>query len=723
MYRPIKGSRFLTRALNLNKPTRRLSISKATHSGNAHTTDGENSRKPLFNKILIANRGEIACRVMRTAKALGIQTVAVYSEADAESQHVKMADEAYCIGPAASSESYLMMDRILEVARSSGAQAIHPGYGFLSENAGFAKTIQESGGIEFVGPPPQAMISMGSKSESKHIMEAAGVPVVPGYHGDNQDPGFLQGEADSMGYPVLIKAIKGGGGKGMRIVNEASEFLEMLESSKREARKSFGDDKVLVEKYLAKPRHVEVQVFADKHGNVVHLFERDCSVQRRHQKIIEEAPAPGLPIELQQDLGNKAVAAARAVGYVGAGTVEFILDTLTDKFYFMEMNTRLQVEHPVTEMVTNVDLVQWQLEVAAGNPLPLSQEEICLSGHAFEARIYAENPRKGFLPDVGPLLFLTPPDISSNVRVETGVVQGDEVSVHYDPMIAKLVCWGRDRDEALRTLRVCLKNYQIAGLSTNIDFLRSLAAHPAFVSAELDTGFIPKHFDTLFPPIQIHSTHLARAALRLLLSSSRSGSPWDITDVFRVNLPRSQRLSFIDPTKEDSQVINVDVTLSRNVYDIQIFYPDGSDESLSGVRLLESESSNLTHQLVTEINGSRQAGPVVLLPPNARTPGQLQLQLFNPEGQPILVTPPPAHLSSSSNSAASGSVRAPMPCKIIQFMTKVGDKVEAGQPLVVLEAMKMEHVIKAPADGVIARIPFSQVGQLVPDNAELIIFE
>ncbi|KAI0230327.1 hypothetical protein L0F63_001216 [Massospora cicadina] len=662
------------------------------------------SRKPLFDKILIANRGEIACRVIRTAKKLGIQTVAVYSEADAQSQHVKLADEAYCIGPAASSESYLMMDRILEVAHRSGAQ--------WRDRVCWAT--------------PEAMISMGSKSESKHIMEAAGVPVVPGYHGENQEPAFLKSQAALMGYPVLIKAIKGGGGKGMRIVNHAAEFFEMLESSKREGRKSFGDDKVLVEKYLAKPRHVEVQVFADKHGNVVHLFERDCSVQRRHQKIIEEAPAPNLSPTLRQDLGEKAVAAARAVGYVGAGTVEFILDTLTDKFYFMEMNTRLQVEHPVTEMVTNVDLVQWQLEVAAGNPLPLTQSEVRLSGHAFEARIYAENPRNGFLPDVGPLTFLQPPVHADNVRVETGVVQGDAVSVHYDPMIAKLVCWGRDRDEALRTLRVSLKDYRIAGLSTNIDFLRTLSAHPAFISAELDTGFISNHFATLFPPVHIQSVHVARAALSLLLAScsivgSSPASPWDLGDAFRVNLPRSQRVSFIDPTQADSLAIHADVTLSNGVYDVHILYPNNSTDHLSNIRLLK-ESSNCSHHLVTEINGTRLAGPVVLSP-NPRIPGQLRLQLFNPEGQLTLVTPPPTHLNSAAQPAGSGSIRAPMPCKIIQFMAQIGDKVEVGQPLMVLEAMKMEHVVKAPARGTVARIPFSKVGQLVPDNAELVVFE
>ncbi|KAJ3178835.1 Methylcrotonoyl-CoA carboxylase subunit alpha, mitochondrial, partial [Irineochytrium annulatum] len=419
-------------------------------------------RKPLFDKILIANRGEIACRVMRTAKKLGVKTVAVYSEADRDAMHVKMADEAYQIGRAASAESYLRMDKIIDVAKRSGAQAIHPGYGFLSENAAFADVVEKSG-ISFIGPPPQAIIDMGSKSASKEIMIDAGVPVVPGYHGAEQAPEYLKQEAGKMGYPVLIKAIKGGGGKGMRIVDKEEDFLEMLESSKREAIKSFGDDTVLVEKYITRPRHVEVQVFADKLGNAVYLFERDCSVQRRHQKVLEEAPAnvqPHLTPELRLDLGTKAVAAAKAVNYVGAGTVEFILDTDTNKFYFMEMNTRLQVEHPVTEMVTNTDLVEWQLEVASGNRLPRLQADLVLDGHAFEARIYAENPDRGFLPDTGPLRHLSFPAASETVRVETGVRQGDEVSVHYDPMISKLVVKGENRTAALRVLRKALGEFE-----------------------------------------------------------------------------------------------------------------------------------------------------------------------------------------------------------------------------------------------------------------------
>ncbi|TFY54367.1 hypothetical protein EVG20_g9731, partial [Dentipellis fragilis] len=499
------------------------------------------SRKPHFDKILIANRGEIACRVIRTAKKLGIKTVAVYSDVDADSLHVQLADEAYCIGPAASSESYLRMDKIIGVCHRSGAQAVHPGYGFLSENAKFSEQLAKEG-IVFIGPPASAIVSMGSKSESKMIMSAAGVPCVPGYHGNNQGPQYLFQEAEKIGFPVLIKAVHGGGGKGMRTVHDPAAFFDSLESAQRESLKGFGDAMVLVEKFIERPRHVEVQVFADQRGETVSLWERDCSVQRRNQKIIEEAPAPGLSPELRADLSAKAVAAAKAVNYVGAGTVEFIFDNDTAQFYFMEMNTRLQVEHPVTEMVTGLDLVEWQLEVAAGNPLPLSQSRIPLVGHAFEARIYAENPRNDFLPDSGPLLYLSMPEpthifaptlpplppsvpdltniaaltpslvsatrVAPSVRLEQGFTQGAQIGVFYDPMIAKLVVHAEDRAEALRVLRKALDEYKVVGVSTNIEFLRSLAGHEAFIDGEVETGFIPKHHDQLFPPAPTPSPEL-----------------------------------------------------------------------------------------------------------------------------------------------------------------------------------------------------------------------
>ncbi|KAI9069160.1 hypothetical protein FKP32DRAFT_1753998, partial [Trametes sanguinea] len=534
----------------LSHPTPRVSARAfATAAESSFGTLQASDHKPLFDKILIANRGEIACRVIRTANKLGVKTVAVYSEVDANALHVRLADEAYCIGPAPSSESYLRIDKIIDVCKRSGAQAVHPGYGFLSENAEFAERLAKEG-IVFIGPPASAIVSMGSKSESKNIMSAAGVPVVPGYHGTNQDPKLLQDEASRIGYPVLIKAVHGGGGKGMRIVHSASEFPEALASAQREALKGFGNADVLVEKYITRPRHVEVQVFADQRGGCVSLWERDCSVQRRNQKIIEEAPAPGLSPELRADLSAKAVAAAKAVNYVGAGTVEFIFDNDTQKFYFMEMNTRLQVEHPVTEMITGLDLVEWQLEVAAGNPLPLDQRSIPLVGHAFEARIYAENPRNNFLPDSGQLLYLSTPEpthtfapsvaehhlaaspsasggagdfhpvvntsaaLTPVVRLEQGFEQGAQIGVFYDPMIAKLVVHGRDRTEALRVLRRALEEYRVVGVATNVEFLRTLAGNDAFVRAEVETGFIPKHFDELFPPLPEPSHEvLAQAAL------------------------------------------------------------------------------------------------------------------------------------------------------------------------------------------------------------------
>ncbi|RUS18882.1 LOW QUALITY PROTEIN: hypothetical protein BC937DRAFT_88215 [Endogone sp. FLAS-F59071] len=578
-------------------------------------------RKPLFDKILIANRGEIACRVMRTAKKLGIKTVAVYSEADANALHVKMADEAYLIGPAPSAQSYLNVDKILAVARASEAQAIHPGYGFLSENADFADRVKAEN-LVFIGPSGDAMRSMGSKSESKFIMEAASVPVVPGYHGSNQDPSFLKSEAVKIGYPVLIKAVKGGGGKGMRIVRSPDEFDEMLASSRRESIKSFGDDAVLVEKYLVRPRHVEVQVFADEHGNYVHLFERDCSVQRRHQKVIEEAPAPGLEEGIRKELGEKAVAAAKAVGYVNAGTVEFIMDNVDKKFYFMEMNTRLQVrfekisapkfpyilnagmftdiiactfgvstivEHPVTEMVTNTDLVHWQLEVAAGNRLPMTQDQLHLTGHAFEARVYAEKPNNNFLPDTGPLLHVHTPPSSDSVRLETGFLQGDDVSVHYDPMIAKLVVRGEDRTDALRVLRGALGQYQIVGLNTNIAFLKRVAEHPEFIKGEVETGFIQQYESDLLKTADTVARPdpaiLALAANAIVLQerTAETASKFDPYNPFvtllaplRLNSPHTRTISL--KSGEDHQ------------YDVELITPAGATSGTLDVRVLDTKT-------------------------------------------------------------------------------------------------------------------------------------
>ncbi|KAF9585653.1 Methylcrotonoyl-CoA carboxylase subunit alpha, mitochondrial [Lunasporangiospora selenospora] len=676
----------------------------------------EIERKPLFDKILIANRGEIACRIMRTAKKLGIKTVAVFSDADRNALHVKMADESYNIGPAASAESYLKIDKIIEVARKSGAQAIHPGYGFLSENAAFADRLAKEN-ITFIGPPGHAMTAMGSKSESKFIMQAAKVPVVPGYHGANQDDAFLRAEAEKIGYPVLIKAVKGGGGKGMRIVERPEDFDLMLESSRREAMKSFSDDKVLVEKYLVTPRHVEVQVFADTLGNAVYLFERDCSVQRRHQKILEEAPAPGLSEELRRDLGEKAVAAAKAVNYVGAGTVEFIMDNTDQKFYFMEMNTRLQVEHPITEMITNTDLVQWQLEVAAGNRLPKLQDELKMDGWSFEARIYAENPSNNFLPDVGPLLHVRTPEASESVRLETGFVQGDEISVHYDPMIAKLVVHGENRTAALRILRKALSEYEVVGLNTNIEFLKTLASHPAFIAGEVETGFIKKYEDTMFKPAPpLDPAAVAQASLSLVLRDLEASkqaailakdgaSPFTALPGLRLNQTSEQQLAF----KLEDQDVKVGVEFNHDgTFNVRVQTPNKVTLFEKVMAKLAGESS-----IISEIENHRCKTSVVL-------EGD-QVHVFSEDGKVTLDIPQPKYLTVGKEEKA-GSLRTPMPCKISQVMCKPGDKVIKGQALVILEAMKMEHIIKSPIDGVVSDV-FFNIGDMVAENKSLIAFK
>ena len=512
----------------------------------------------MFTKILIANRGEIACRVAATARRMGIRTVAVYSEADANAKHVAVCDEAVLIGPAAAKESYLKGDAIIAVALATGAQAIHPGYGFLSENAEFADAVAAAG-LVFIGPPAASMRAMGSKSAAKTLMESASVPLVPGYHGESQDPDLLQREADRIGYPVLLKASAGGGGKGMRVVERSEDFAAALASCKREAISSFGDDKVLAEKYLQRPRHIEIQVFADSHGNCVYLHERDCSVQRRHQKVLEEAPAPGMPPERRAAMGEAAVAAAKAVGYVGAGTVEFIANQ-DGSFYFMEMNTRLQVEHPVTEMITGTDLVEWQLRVAAGQPLPLRQDQLKIHGHAIEARIYAENPEKGFLPSIGTLRHMDTPDAVSfelgsasvstpaAVRIDSGVREGDAISPFYDPMIAKLIVWGADRTQALARMSQALAEFQIVGLATNIAFLKRLVEGSAFASADLDTGLIERNGATLFPPAEPAPPGALALAAMALVGGEHTGStdPWANVSGWRLNGDYQRQLAFSD---------------------------------------------------------------------------------------------------------------------------------------------------------------------------------
>ncbi|KAL7753477.1 hypothetical protein RI367_001252 [Sorochytrium milnesiophthora] len=695
------------------------SSTRASSSSLATRWSSTIARKPLFDKILIANRGEIACRVMRTAQKLGVKCVAVYSEADRASLHVQMADEAYLIGPAPSAESYLRMDRIIDVANRTGAQAIHPGYGFLSENAEFARQLHKND-IVFIGPPEQAIIDMGSKSASKDIMSAAKVPVVPGYHGEEQHPKFLEEQADSIGYPVLIKAVMGGGGKGMRIVERKQDFQNMLESARREATKSFGDDRVLVEKYLVTPRHVEVQVFADSHGNAVHLFERDCSVQRRHQKIIEEAPGPGLSSELRADLGAKAVAAAKAVGYRGAGTVEFIMDNLTKTFYFMEMNTRLQVEHPVTEMITGTDLVEWQLEVAAGNRLPMLQDDLKILGHAFEARIYAENPDNGFLPDTGPLLHLRTPETSSNLRVETGVLQGDQVSVYYDPMIAKLVVRADDRNTALKKLRKALGEYEVVGLNTNIEFLKTLSAHPGFVAGDVETGFIKKHEAELFRRRDRTEPEAVVSAIVSLLARNQQQvtdrtakvadkySPWGALAGARLNTHYSQSFQL----KDGDRNVSATVEFANGKYNIQV--NAGPDQPIAEFFDV-TFSRNAADSAKFDIDiGPQKLTPSVVIE-------QDRVHVFDTViGKRTFVIPEPTFLSAGK-SETTGSVRTPMPCKISQVLVKPGDKVEKGAPLIVLEAMKMEHMIRAPFDGVVERVNY-KIGDLVAENKLLLTF-
>ncbi|KAH9854509.1 carbamoyl-phosphate synthase L chain, ATP binding domain-containing protein [Lenzites betulinus] len=730
----------------------------ATAAEGSFTALGPSSHKPLFDKILIANRGEIACRVIRTAKKLGVRTVAVYSDVDASALHVQLADEAYCIGPAPSSESYLRVDKIIDVCRRSGAQAVHPGYGFLSENAEFAERLAGEG-IVFIGPPASAIVSMGSKSESKNIMSAANVPVVPGYHGTNQDSDFLQQEASRIGYPVLIKAVHGGGGKGMRIVHSPSEFHDALESAQREARKSFGNADVLVEKYIQRPRHVEVQVFADQLGNCVSLWERDCSVQRRNQKIIEEAPAPGLSPELRADLSAKAVAAAKAVNYVGAGTVEFIFDNDTEKFYFMEMNTRLQVEHPVTEMITGLDLVEWQLQVAAGNALPLSQSAIPLVGHAFEARIYAENPRNNFLPDSGQLVYLSTPTpthifapsvsehnlaapsgsseftpvvntsaaIEPVVRLEQGFEQGAQIGVFYDPMIAKLVVHGRDRTEALRMLRGALEEYRVVGVATNVEFLRTLAGNDAFIRAEVETGFIPKHFEELFPPIPEPSHEaLAQAALFVVLRdqpAATPATPWSTLASRRFGGDLYERTVVIQSEDTSAIVMSARVrSIPRGLFDI-------TTRTVAGEHTFRSVAAHLADAttLASTLDGARRRTTVVAQPP---LPGSAlhtaeRLHVFDGARRTALVLPAPEWLLALGGDvlgAAKGALRSPMPSVVVEVRVAVGERVEAGQPVVVLESMKTETVLRAPVAGVVRAVGCVK-GDMVEEGRELVDVE
>eukprot|EP00730_Choanoeca_flexa_P014264 TRINITY_DN6172_c0_g1_i1.p1 TRINITY_DN6172_c0_g1~~TRINITY_DN6172_c0_g1_i1.p1 ORF type:complete len:718 (+),score=204.55 TRINITY_DN6172_c0_g1_i1:122-2275(+) len=676
-----------------------------------------------MDKILIANRGEIACRIMHTAKKLGVKTVAVYSEADANSMHVAMADEAILIGPAASSESYLKMGRIIDAAKSTGAKGIHPGYGFLSENADFANLCQDEG-LVFIGPPASAISSMGSKSESKNIMAPSGVPVVPGYHGEEQDPAFLLDQAKEIGFPVLIKAVKGGGGKGMRVVMKEADFYEALDMAKAESMKHFADDRVLIERYVQRPRHVEVQVFADQHGNAVHLFERDCSLQRRHQKVIEEAPAPGLLPATRQAMGDAAVRAALAVGYQGAGTVEFIMDTVTQDFFFMEMNTRLQVEHPVTEMVTNTDLVEWQLRVASGYPLPLTQDQLQLDGHSFEARIYAENPSSNFLPGSGPLKFVRTPAAADDVRIETGVAQGDEVTVHYDPMIAKLVVKGKDRDQALNRLRYCLTQYNIAGLSTNLDFLHNCASHPSFIAGDVTTDFIPDFEAELLPQTKAPSTQdwALAAALRYLLTLTAEldralndtnvedvFSPWSLGDSFSVNVQHPQTSTLlVDELEQTVQVLpDSEQSMTVTVGDVNHHV-----ELISKADAANPDDDSL---FLARVDGRQQQLRAVLLDDG-------DLHVFGQHGHTTFSEPTAEFLAQGGDAAAGNVVTAPMTGTVVKVMVEPGDEVEEGQVVATMEAMKMELVLRAPFSGKIEGVN-AAAGEFVSEAAAILSLE
>lgn len=749
---PINQSLCGLTAFTCANARRRLVVSASSLSTSSHATTSATAAasplpSPSLDKVLIANRGEIACRVIRTCRRLGIPTVAIYSTADtAQAVHARLADEAHRIGTGpAPTDSYLRQDEVLEICAKTGAQAIHPGYGFLSENATFALKVQDAG-LRFVGPPASAMQAMGSKWESKAIMEQAGVPTTPGYYGDGSDPmqqdtEFLRMQAiEKVGFPLLIKAVMGGGGKGMRLVWNESEFVAALESCQREAQSAFGDASVLLERYLVKPRHVEVQVIADMHGNVVHLNERDCSLQRRHQKIIEEAPASDLDVALRQEFGEMAKRAAQAVGYVNAGTVEFLLDTATpNQFYFCEMNTRLQVEHPISEEITGIDLVEWQLRIAAGEPLPiLEQDAIPCRGHAFEARIYAENPARNFLPAAGRVWHHAPPveinaglvhdraNSESGVRVDTGLESGQDVGVYYDPMISKLIVHGPDRTSALNRLVKALKHYQIAGVPNNIDFLIKCAEHPTFgIAGAINTGFLEDFADDVKVPEDLSPPALAQAVgafAALLLLEKRiddpdhgvMSAPWSTkSGSWRMGgeLGRAKRKLVLQNDLSVVCISNRDGSFEIHTGDEQVFHVAGELSSSGNMQVL--------------INGSQR----ITLTCALRTEGKLiQIRMW-PDGladhswsvdveNPLI----PDSSESLYGGIKEGLVKAPMPGKISRINNIIGDTVKKDQVVMVMEAMKMEHAIKAPCDGTLAEARF-KAGDVVGDGAVLFVVD
>ncbi|QYJ80575.1 acetyl/propionyl/methylcrotonyl-CoA carboxylase subunit alpha [Shewanella acanthi] len=662
----------------------------------------------MFTKLLIANRGEIACRIIKTAQLMGIRTVAVYSDADCNARHVAMADESFYLGGSAPSDSYLKGELIIEIAKKAGAQAIHPGYGFLSENAEFARQCEQAG-IAFVGPGSDAIDAMGSKSAAKSIMSRANVPLVPGYHGDDQSDATLKSEAIAIGFPLLIKAAYGGGGKGMRIVENEGEIIEAINSARREAQSSFGNDKLLMERYLREPRHVEVQVFADTLGNAIYLSDRDCSIQRRHQKVVEEAPAPGLSDALRTQMGNAAVAAAKAIDYVGAGTVEFLLDS-DGSFYFMEMNTRLQVEHPVTEMVTGQDLVKWQLLVASGQPLPLKQEEVRIHGHSFEVRIYAEDPQNEFLPASGKLNFLREPEQNKHVRIDSGIRENDVISNFYDPMIAKLIVWDESRPRALQRLVHALESYQISGLKHNIEFLANIAEHAAFAKADFSTDFIGRYGDALIGSAASEAdTAIAFAVLYQVLARKEAAksqainsadphSPWGLVSGFRLNSTSQHSVALIDDNHHLQQLVLQDL---GQVYLLPV---NGDIWKLRGE--LKQDL------LLADINGHKSKVPV-------SAQGD-DFTLFLPSGsyhfkavQTLVV---------EEQVSSEDKLKAPMNGTVVTHLVEVGAQVKAGQGLLVMEAMKMEYTIEAPFDGIVSEFYFN-TGELVSDGALLLNVE
>ncbi len=665
----------------------------------------------MFQKILIANRGEIACRVIRTARRLGIRTVAVYSEADADALHVRLADEAWPIGGPRPAESYLRGEAIIQVARDSGAQAIHPGYGFLSENADFADAV-EAAGLVFIGPKAGSMRKMGSKAGAKELMQAAGVPVVPGYTGQDQSPDLLAREADRIGYPLMIKAAHGGGGKGMRIVRESAEFQPALDSCRREAANAFGRDRVLLERYIQSPRHIEIQVFGDAQGNIIHLNERECSAQRRYQKVLEESPSPFLTPQLRAAMGEAAVLAARTIDYANAGTVEFIVDP-DGGYYFMEINTRLQVEHPVTEMTTGLDLVEWQLRVAAGQPLPLAQEAVAQRGHAIEVRLYAEDPEAGFLPGSGRLQRLRLPQASPQVRIDAGVVEGDTVSIHYDPMIAKLIVHDRDRPAALARLREALAACAIEGPKSNIIFLEALVRHPAVVEARIDTGYLDRHLDEFTgtdDDADDHPLLLAAATAALLqqeqarreaaAASADPSSPWAIADGWRLGHAGQRPLAF----EHRGERIEL---LARG--------HDGAYRIVHGDRTAAVEDAGLSDDaLWLRMDGRGLRFRVML------QPGRVDVH----DGARRLTLRPLAMYRHEASGQAAGDDRvlAPMPGRVVAVRVAAGDRVRQGQELLVIEAMKMELALKAPRDGAVAELRAAE-GDFVEGDSVLVVLE